>query len=143
MVIWRRWGILVVLLALLGLGTGLLLYAGLQGVGIIEKHSGHLASRSENLFAGLGWVIGGGYVWLFDRYVNRPYLDKPRLQKQTVELDPPRLLPDGELQLSEERAVLAEPPPSTLFFVPFKYWWIVLVAFGGVVILFDAVHPAF
>lgn len=140
LLIWRRWGIVVVLLALLGLGTGLLIHAGFQSVGIV--HGSH---RSENLFAGLGWIIGGGYIWLFDRYILRPHLDKPRLYNQTVQLDPPQLLPDGQLQLSVERPVLAQPPQpqSTLFFVPFKYWSIVLVALGGFVIAFNAVRSAF
>lgn len=138
LLIWRRWGILVVLLALLGLGTGLIIHAGFQSVGIV--HGSH---RSENLFAGFGWVLGGGYIWLFDRYVLRRHLDKPRLYNQTVPLDPPRLLPDGQWQLSVERPVLAEPPQSTLFFVPFKYWSIVLVALGVLVIVINAVRPAF
>lgn len=142
-IFWRRWGILVVVLGLLGMGTGLLIYSGLQGLGIAERHSDGLAHRSENLFVGLGWMIGGGYVWLFDRYVNRTRLDKPRLYKQTVMLDPPRPLPDGELQLSYECPVLAPPPESTLLFIPFRYWWIILVALGGVVIVINAFRGTF
>jgi hypothetical protein len=133
--IWRRWGILVVLLALLGVGTGFLISAGFEGMGIVEKPADGSAQWSEGLFLGLGWIIGGGYIWLFDIFVNRPHLDKPRFYNQTVHLDPPQLLPDGELQLSVVRPVLVQPPQSTFFFVPFKYWCFVVVALGCFVIV--------
>jgi hypothetical protein len=136
MLIWSRWGILVVPVALLGLGTAMLVYAGLQGVGILE-HS----HQAESLFAGLGWMVGGAYTWLFDRYVLGRHLDKPRLYNLPYALERPYVYPDGSVQTHSVRPVTMQ-PRSTLFFVPVKYWSIVLIALGGVVFLVGVVRLA-
>jgi hypothetical protein len=136
MLIWSRWGIVAVLLAALGVGAGVLIQAGFQAAGI-ASHS----HQSANPFAGLGLMIGGGYIWLFDRYVLTRHLDKPRLYNQTFPLDQPRALADGTVQTHFQHPVQIQ-PRSTLFFVPFKYWSIVLTAIGGVLTVINVVHLA-
>jgi hypothetical protein len=125
--IWSRWGIIVAVLAALGVGAGILLQAGMQAAGIVQD-----AGQSSALFVGIGFIIGGGFIWLFERYVLTRHLDKPRLYTQTVPLDQPQTLADGTVQTHIQRTVRVT-PRSTFFFVPFKYWWIVSAALGGVV----------
>jgi hypothetical protein len=135
-IIWRRWGLLVIVLALLGLGSGFLLHTVVASTGLIEPSS----HRVENLFAGFGWLLGAAYIWLFDRFVNERHLDKPRLYHQTVPLHPPQPLPNGQWQYSTVHPVLLPPRPSALFFVPFKYWSIVFGVLGVVVIAVNAIR---
>jgi hypothetical protein len=127
--IWSRWGILVALLGVLGVATGLLVQAGLIASGIVQN-----PNKSIVLFVGLGFALGGGYVWLFERFVLLPHLDKPRQYVQTIQLDQPQTLADGTVQTHVQRMVQVE-PRSTFFFVPFKYWPIVLAALGGILFL--------
>jgi hypothetical protein len=125
--IWSRWGIAVAVLAALGVGAGLLLQSGLQAAGIVGN-----PAQSSALFVGIGFVIGGAFIWLFERYVLIRHLDKPRLYSQTVPLDQPQTLADGTVQTHIRRTVQVT-PRSSFFFVPFKYWWIISVVLGAVV----------
>jgi hypothetical protein len=124
--IWSRWGIIVAVLAALGVGTGYLIELGFHAAGIVQD-----LGQASALFVGLGFVIGGGYIWLFERYVLTRHLDKPRLYSQTVHLDQPQTLADGTIQTHIQRTVQVS-PRSTFFFVPFKYWWMISAAIGGV-----------
>ncbi len=125
--IWSRWGIIVAVLAFLGVGTGYLIEVGFHAAGIAQD-----LGQASAIFVGLGFVIGGGYIWLFERYVLTRHLDKPKAYSQTVQLDQPQTLADGTVQTHIQRTVQVQ-PRSTFFFVPFKYWWIISAAIGGVV----------
>jgi hypothetical protein len=127
--IWSRWGIVVAVLALLGLGTGFLIQAGYLAAVVTQD-----PERSSTLFAGLGLAIAGGYIWLFERYVLTRHLDKPRQYSRTVPLDQPQTLADGTVQTHVKTTFEAR-PRSTFFFVPFKYWWIISAAIGGLVFI--------
>jgi hypothetical protein len=125
--IWSRWGIAVAALAALGLGAGFLVQAGFVAAGIILD-----PNRSSVLFAGIGLVIGAGFIWLFERYVLTRHLDKPRLYTQSLQLDQPQTLADGTVQTHIQRTV-QRTPRSTFFFVPFKYWWMIVGILGAVI----------
>jgi hypothetical protein len=131
--IWSRWGIIVAVLAALGIATGILLQSAFQGAGIVQY-----PDRSTALFVGLGLAIGGGYTWLFERYVLTRHLDKPRLYSQTIQLDQPQTLADGTVQTHVQRTVQSR-PRSTFFFVPFTYWWIILSGLGGLIFVIGLV----
>jgi hypothetical protein len=131
--IWSRWGIVVFLLALLGIGTGVLIQLGFLAAGIIQD-----TGPSSALFVGVGLALSGGYVWLFERFVLARHLDKPRLYTQRVQLDEPQTLADGTVQTHINRTVQMR-PRSTFFFVAFKHWWIILTAIGGVVFIIGVV----
>jgi hypothetical protein len=126
--IWSRWGIIVAVLAGLGIGTGALIQTAMAA-GTTQD-----PSKSEVVFIGLGLVIGGGYIWLFERFVLTRHLDKPRLYNRSIPLDQPQTLADGTIQTHIQKTFEYR-PRSTFFFVPFKYWWIVSGALGGVVFI--------
>jgi hypothetical protein len=131
--IWSRWGIAVAVLAALGVGAGLLLQGAFVGAGLVQS-----PSQSSAVFVGLGFAIGAGFVWLFERYVLIRHLDKPRLFTQTLRLDQPQTLADGTVQTHIQRTVQSR-PRSSFFFVPFKYWWMILAILGGVVFVIGLV----
>jgi hypothetical protein len=134
--LWSRWGIAAVPLVLLGLVTGHVIYSLLQETGFVS-HSRYW----EHIFDGIGWIIGGGYLWLFDRYVLTRRLDKPRLVDMTVSLDQPQRLADGTVQTHIQTRTQVT-PRSTFFFIPFKYLWIVSAALGGAIIAANVVGLA-
>lgn len=129
--IWSRWGIAVVALALLGIGAGYLLQLVFQAAGLVAN-----PGAASGVFTGIGLAIGGGFIWLFDRYVRVPHLDKPRIYLQTSKLVQPQTLADGTVQTHVQSRVQVT-PRSSFFFVPFKYWWIIVTAIGGVVFAFS------
>lgn len=131
--IWSRWGIVVALLALLGVGTGALIHAGFQAAGLVQY-----PDRSSALFVGLGIALSGGYIWLFERYVLVKHLDKPRLFNQTIQLEQPQTLADGTVQTHIQRTVQVQ-PRSTFFFVPFTYWWIIVGSLGALILVIGIV----
>ena len=136
MLFWSRWGIAAIPLVLLGLATGLGIYSVVQETGFVSS-----SRQWEHIFNGIGWIIGGGYVWLFDRYVLTRHLDKPRLVDMTVSLDQPQRLADGTVQTHIQTRTQVT-PRSTLFFIPFKYLWIVFAALGGVIMVANIVGLA-
>lgn len=133
MVIWSRFGILIAFVALLGLVTGEVIYIALRNASILHD------AQFRSAFSGLGCIIGGGYTWLFDKYVLVPHLEQPRTYTETVELDQPETLADGTIETHYEYEV--NEPRSTLFFVPVQHWWIVLTVIGTAVIVINLLNP--
>ncbi|SER23568.1 hypothetical protein [Microlunatus flavus] len=131
MIIWSRWGILVVLMAGLGAGSGFLLGAI---VGALVP--GLAGSPAQGLFAGLGLIIGAVYTYLLDRFVLTPHLDKPRQQFVMQQLPQPvggqtyRQVP---LVHPETGQPIWVQPRSSLFFVPVRYWPAILASIGVLV----------
>ena len=131
MIIWSRWGILVVLFAALGAGIG-------AGIGT--------ALGTPGLVAGVGLLVAAVGIWAFDRYVLLPHLDRPRPVYVNQPLPVPETAPDGSQvtvrtvpALNQQGQPIAVRPRSTLFFVPFGLWaWIVGVV-GVVVLIFGIV----
>ena len=134
MIIWSRWGFLV--LAPLGLGaaTGALL----AWTFVPTEREGAL----YGLFMSLGIIIGGVYAHFFERYVIDRYLDRPR---QHVVLE--RLTQPGGSQ-THRQVPLVDPrtgqpllvkPRSTLFFVPTRIWPTIFIVVGALALFLSAI----
>jgi len=70
MIIWSRWGIVVLLFFGLGVGLGFLVMALL---GIHEK-----SGPVNGIFVGLGFILSAVALYFFNREVVQKHLDKPR-----------------------------------------------------------------
>ena len=132
MIIWSRWGILLLPVIGLGIATGAVISA------IVGAVAG--GAVPENLFLGVGLVVAGVYVWLFDHFAL-PHLDRPRQQVVLQPLAQPYTHPNGVRQ-THQQVALVDPrtgqpvwvrPRSSLFFVPVRYWSFILAGLGVVV----------
>ena len=138
MIIWSRWGILVLVTLGLGVATGSLL-------GVII--TGTADGPAPGLFIGVGLVLAGLYTYLLDHFVIAPHLDKPRQHVILQRLPQPVVHPNGMRQTHEQVAVLhpqtGEPmfvrPRSSLFFIPVGVWPYVFAGIGIVVTIGSAV----
>jgi hypothetical protein len=138
-IIWSRWGILLLPVVGLGIATGFVLGAIAGGVTGGEV--------PENLFLGVGLVLAGLYVWLFD-HLALPHLDRPRQQVVLQPLAQPYTHPNGVRQ-THQQVPLVNPqtgqpvwvrPRSSLFFVPVRYWPFIVAGIGIVVTVSSAVR---
>lgn len=143
MIIWTRWGILVLLFAGLGVLLGFLLRS-------ILLPAGPLPTGVEGIFIGIGLILAAPLLAVFDRLVMRRYLDKPRPMYVTQRFAQPVTAPDGSVHT--ERTVPAvhpdtgEPilitPSSSLFFIPVRFWPFVLGGIGILVLVINIVDVA-
>ena len=137
MIIWSRWGILLLPIVGLGLGVGALLGAIVSGISGADVTS---------VFLGPGLILGGFFVWLFDRYAL-PHLDRPRQQFVLQPLPQPFTHPNGVRQTHQQVPVVhpqtGQPlwvrPRSSLFFVPVRYWPFIVAGIGLVVTIGAAI----
>jgi hypothetical protein len=131
-IIWSRWGILVVVPLLLGLVTGSFLNFVLN--------SGVDDGPVSSMFVGVGLVMAGVYTYLLNHYLITPHLDGPR-HVRPQPATPPAEHPQGARQAGQQGPVLhsqtGQPlfvrPRSSLFFVPVTAWPYVFAAIGIVV----------
>ena len=133
MIIWSRWGILLLPVVGLGISVGFLLGA------LVSAATG---ADLPQLFLGLGLVVGGVLVWLFDHFAL-PHLDRPRQQFVLQPLPQPVTQPNGVRQ-THQQVPLVHPqtgqpvwvrPRSSLFFVPVRYWSFIVAGIGVVVVI--------
>lgn len=130
MIIWSRWGILV--FVFFGLSVGL-------GFGLKELFSPDSPTDGAltNLFIGLGFAIGAGALWSFCT-LALPRLDAPKPLVLTEPLPEPvrtesgatrthRVVPMLHPETGEQ---LFSRPRSTFFFMPMRFWWILLAVIG-------------
>ena len=142
MIIWSRWGILVVLFGGLGVLIGFLLMT------IVGFRQGD--SPTTGVFIGIGLMLSSVALYFFDREVVRRHLDKPRPLMLTQQYNPPITNPDGSLTYARQvQAVHPETgqpvvtrPTSTLFFIPVQFWPYLLVAIGLVVLVSNVITLA-
>lgn len=140
-IIWQRWGILVVLFALVGVLLGVLL-------GLL---SGNSKGPGIWVLIGAGVAAAGVGLHFFTRRVVDVHLDKPRPLVVTQDLEQAYIDEYGRSRTQRTEAVVdpetGEPvlakPTSSLFFVPMKYWSYVLAVLGVVVALIAIVFMAF
>ena len=139
MIVWSRWGILLLPVIGLGVATGFLVGA------VVGAVAG--GALPQDLFAGLGLVVGGLYVWLFDRYAL-PHLDPARQRFVLQPLAQPVTHPNGVRQ-THQQVPLVDPqtgqplwvrPRSSLFFVPVRFWPYVVAGIGLVLVVTSVVR---
>jgi hypothetical protein len=133
MIIWSRWGILVLLFVGVGVGIGFLLATatGLSGQ----------SGPTTGVFVGVGLMISAVGLFFFDRHVMQKHLDKPRTLTVTRQLAEPYTHPDGRVQTHEVVPAVdgqtGQPivvrPSSTFFFIPTRFWPFILGGLGLVV----------
>ena len=139
MIIWSRWGILLLPIVGLGIGVGAAVGA------VIDAVTG--ADLAPNLFIGVGLVLSGLLVWLFDRFAL-PHLDAPRPQVVLQRLPQPVVQPNGVRQTHVQVPVVNPAtgqqvwvrPRSSLFFVPVGIWPFVVAGIGLVLTIASAVR---
>ena len=136
-IIWNRWGILILPIVALGVGIAFLLELIL---GVQQTSGAH-----AGIFVGLGLVFGGALVWVAVHYLVGKVIDKPKLATGLVQLAEPVTHPNGQVQ-THQVVPLVDPatgqqavryPVSTLFFIPAKYWPFILGIIGGLVFLIN------
>ena len=143
MIIWSRWGILVVLFVGLGVLLGFLLMAILGFAGVRD-------SPTTGAFIGAGLVLASIALFFFDREVMQKHLDKARPMMLTQQFNPPITNPDGSLSYARQvQAVHPETgqpvvvkPTSSLFFIPVRFWPYLLAAIGLVVLISNVITLA-
>lgn len=132
MIIWSRWGFLVVLIALAGLGIGGLLTAAFSSL-----------LDPSTLFIGVGLLLAAGGIWAFNQYVL-PKMDKP---VPVTVMSPPsvdqfgRPIPPHPVQAIHPQTgqPLFRRPNSSLFFIPFGIWTWVVGGLGALLLVVGAI----
>lgn len=124
MIVWQRWGILVVVVVGLSVGLGFLLEAAFIG--------GTTDNTTNGVFVGLGWVVGGAGIYFLSKYVIDRHLDKPYMRESWANLPQPETTPTGEV-ITRRLVSFEVRPRSSLFFIPVR-WWAYIVSAAGLVI---------
>lgn len=142
MIIWSRWGIVV----LLFIGLGVLLGFTLAGVTGLAESSGPV----NGVFVGIGFVLSAALLWLFVRLVVGRHIDRPRPAAIHEKLAEPIRHENGSVQTHRVIPVLHPEtgqqiytnPVSTFFFVPLRFWPFVLAGLGVIVLVVNLVVVA-
>ena len=125
MIIWSRWGIVVLLFVGLGVALGFLLMAALG----IRENSGAV----PGIFIGIGFILCAVALFFFDREVLQKHLDKPRA---AVIYEGGRAIPVLHPETGQQ---LVTQPSSSFFFIPVKYWVYVLPAIGLLLLVINTI----
>jgi hypothetical protein len=139
MIIWSRWGILV----LLFVGLGVLLGFALAGITGLAAPSGPI----NGVFIGLGFILSAGLLWVFTRFVVGTHIDKPQpavlyeklaepVRDENNALRTHRVIPVLHPETGQQ---IMTRPVSTFFFVPIRYWPYVLGALGAIIFVINLV----
>jgi hypothetical protein len=143
MIIWTRWGILVLLAFGLSVGTGFLLKA-------LIAPALPTTGPSVGVFVGVGFLLGGVYVWLLWKYLLVKVLDKPRPLWVNRVLAEPIVHPNGARQTYERVAIrhpdtgepIVHTPVSSFFFIPVRYWMYLIPILGVIVLISNLIALA-
>lgn len=139
MIIWSRWGIVVLLFIGLGVGLGFAI-AGI--LGLVES-----SGPRNGVFVGIGFMLSAVGLYFFDKYVLDKHLDKPRAAVIYEKLAQPVKLENGATQTHRAIPVthpetgqqLVTKPTSTFFFVSVRYWPFVMGGLGILVFIINLV----
>ena len=135
--IWQRWGIVVALFPVLGVGIGYLLKAisGMPDTGGVAL----------GLWAGVGLIISAALLWFAVRATVGTIIDKPTPVAVWQQLAEPTVDERGVKRTHAAVPVLdpttghqlITQPRSTLFFIPLRFWPYIL---GGIGVLLAVVN---
>jgi len=117
MIVNQRWGFSAVVCAVLGVGIGVLI-AVLAGLG---------SGSRLVIGVGVGWIIGGGLLAIFDRLIVRRRLDKPGGRVAITR----RAVPAFDPETGEP---LLRGPSSTFLGISLEVWTLILVGLGILVV---------
>ncbi|MGE3191875.1 MAG: hypothetical protein AB7K08_00225 [Microbacteriaceae bacterium] len=142
MIIWSRWGILVMLFVGLGVGLGFII----KTVAGVQADSG----PTVGLYIGLGFILSAAVLFVVVRATVGKVIDKPRPAVVWQQLAQPVTLDNGTTVTQrpipvtdpDTGAQLYTTPRSTLFFIPVKYWPYVLAGLGVVLIVVNLIQSA-
>jgi len=135
--IWQRWGIVVVLFAVLAIGLGYL-FKGISGLPDTR-------GVALGLFVGLGLVISAALLWFAVRATVGKIIDKPTPMVVWQKFAEPIVDANGVKRTHGSVPVtnpvtgeqLISNPRSTLFFIPVRFWPYIL---GGIGVLLFALN---
>lgn len=133
MIIWSRWGILVVPFIGIGVALGFL----------VKTIAGSTADRGAEVgvFIGIGLVLSAALLWVVVRYTVGKVIDKPKPAVMHERLAEPIRHENGAVQTHPVLPVLHPEtgqqimtrPTSTLFFIPVRFWPFIIAGIGLVV----------
>jgi len=139
MIIWSRWGIVV----LLFVGLGVLLGFGLASLLGFADQDGAV----NGVFVGLGFMLSSIALWAFSRFVVGKHIDKPYAAVFYERLAEPITLANG--QVTNTRAVpilhpdtgaqIYSQPVSSFFFIPIRIWVFILPAVGLLIFVINLI----
>ena len=140
MIIWSRWGIVVLLFLGLGLGLGWALGWSIWLLQPSEPVNGIL-------FMGIGDILSAALLWLFVKYVVGTYIDKPRAAVMYEKLAEPIRNENNSIQTHRVIPILHPEtgqqiytnPVSSFFFIPLRFWPFLLGGIGVVVLVVGVV----
>jgi hypothetical protein len=137
MIIWSRWGIVVLLFIGLGIGLG---FAIGGATGLIER-----SGPVNGVFIGIGMLLSAALLWVFNRFVVGVHIDKPKPAVMYEQLPEP-VVDENNVRRTHRVIPILHPetgqqvwtnPTSTFFFVPLRFWPFVL---GGLGVLLTIVN---
>lgn len=139
MLIWSRWGILVLLAG----GAGALSGFGLQAVFAPAAAGG----PTSTIFGGIGLLFAAVYTWLLANLLIGPRLDRPRALTIWQPLPQPVVNERGARQTHQSIAVthpetgeqLYSRPRSSFFFIPVTIWPYIFAAVGAVLVVVSVI----
>jgi len=140
MIIWSRWGIVVLLFLGLGIGLGWALGWSIWLLQPSEPVNGIL-------FMGIGDILSAALLWLFVKYVVGTYIDKPRAAVMYEKLAEPIRNENNAIQTHRVIPILHPEtgqqihtnPVSSFFFIPLRFWPFLLGGIGVVVLVVGVV----
>jgi len=112
-IIWKRWGILVIPIALAGLLLGIPVSLGLIAVGVPKVLAACLSSVGTSILSGLA-------IWFSAKGLTRP----------------PQKLYD-----KTGREYLISRDAGSLFFIPMRYWAFIVGGLGILLAVVAVLHP--
>lgn len=142
MIIWSRWGIVVLLFVGLGVALGFGIGAAL---GLIQP-----SGPVNGVFVGIGLMLSGAILWVFTKVVVGRHIDKPVAAAVWEQLAEPTVDESGRPQTHRSIPLLhpetgqqiVTQPVSTFFFIPLRYWAFVLPAIGLLVLVINLIALA-
>jgi hypothetical protein len=139
MIIWSRWGIVVLLFAGLGVGLG---FAIAAVVGVVER-----SGPVNGVFVGIGMLLSAALLFVFNRVVVGKHIDKPKPAVMYEQLPQP-VVDQNNVRQTHRVIPILHPetgqqvmtnPVSTFFFIPLRYWPFILGALAVVILLVNLV----